>query len=248
MVGRKAARGLPVTAPRVRVGILDSGADIAHQRGCAFETGSDGSIAMVDLGPDRLKHGTTIAKAILNSTRSADFLVAQIFGDRPTTTPAIVASGLDWLVDAGARIVTMSFGLRADRPVLRDACERAISSGVILIAASPARGEAVFPAAYPDVISVSGDARLAEGEVSALRPEGHFGAYAWPEGRDQTGRPRSGGASFAVATLAAHVTHYLEHNHRATRDDVVHYLLGQARFRGPERILPQGDDQNGDAI
>jgi len=226
---------------RVQVGILDSGADVTPREACAFEARDDGDIGTAELGPDRLRHGTIIAKAIEESARSADFLVAQIFRDRPTTTPAVVAAGLDWLVDKGAQTVTMSFGLRADRPVLREACMRAVAAGVILVAASPARGGAVFPAAYPGVISVSGDARLQKGELSALGPDGHFGAYAWLEGTDETGRPRAGGASFAVATLAAHAVLYLERAPRATREDVINYLLEEARYQGPERISSNGD-------
>jgi len=233
-------------ATQVQVGILDSGADIAPKEACAFEANADGDICLSDPWPDHIRHGTIIAQAIRESTRSADFLVAQIFRHRPTTTPAVVAAGLDWLVDKGAQIVTMSFGLRADRPVLREACMRAIAAGVILVAASPARGGAVFPAAYPGVISVSGDARLQKGELSALGPDGHFGAYAWLEGTDGKGRPRSGGASFAVATLASHAVLFLERMPRATREDVIGHLAELARFRGAERILHDGGTRNGD--
>jgi hypothetical protein len=229
-----------VTAARVQVGILDSGADVAAREACAFEARDDGVICAAEPWPDYLRHGTIIAQAIEESVRSAEFLVAQIFGDRPTTTPAIVTAGLDWLVDKGARIVTMSFGLRADRPVLHEACMRAVAAGVILVAASPARGGAVFPAAYPGVISVSGDARLQKGELSVLGPDGHFGAYAWLEGTDETGRPRSGGASFAVATLACHAARFLERTPHASPADVIDYLTKQARYQGPERISSNG--------
>ncbi len=196
----------------------------------------DGAVVETVAHPDRLAHGSVIARTIADLIPEARFLAAQIFHDRMVTTPAAAAAGLDWLCKQGARIVTMSFGLRADRDVLRTACARAHEAGVILLASSPARGGPVFPAAYPDVIAVSGDARLAPGEISALDPERPvFGAHSWPSGVDGTGKPIAGGASFAVATAAAIVARALVEKLAANSADVVAYLRANARYHGAER-------------
>lgn len=58
--------------------------------------------------------------------------------------------------------------MAADRSVLRAAIARAIDSGIVVVAAMPARGEPAYPAAYPPVIGGTGDARCGLGEISVL--------------------------------------------------------------------------------
>lgn len=219
----------------VRVGVLDSGIDDPAAPARAFKADTDGRVRAFPAGPDTLGHGSMIASAVRTLAPGATFAAAQIFQGRMTTTPAAAAAGLDWLVDQGARIVTLSFGLKADRPPLRAACERATRAGVLLIAAVPARGGPVYPAAYTDVISVTGDARLDAGEISVLDSEADFGAYAWPHGTAPDGRPVAGGASFAVATVAGRAAHYLAGHGGACPDEVVAHLKSLARFKGAER-------------
>lgn len=223
----------------VLIGILDSGvgegfAPLDAQR--AFFGAADGSVEEGETELDRLEHGGVIARIIAEAAPEVRFLNAQIFHDRMTATPAAAAAGLDWLSAEGARVVTMSFGLRNDRAVLRDACARAVDAGVILLASAPARGGPVFPAAYDGVMAISGDARLGPGELSDLATEhADFGAYAWPSGVDKTGRPQSGGASFAVATVAIAVAGCLRGDPRAGYTDIMAFLKANSRYRGPER-------------
>lgn len=220
---------------RVRVGILDSGINDPAAPARAFLADADGWATDFPAGPDALSHGSLIADTVRTLAPGASFAAAQIFQGRMTTTPAAAAAGLDWLVKEGAQVVTLSFGLKADRPVLREACERAARAGVLMVAAVPARGGPVYPAAYPNVISVTGDARLEEGEISVLGTGPDFGAYAWPRGAAPGGRPLKGGASFAVATLAGRAAAFLTGHPGAFPDQIVAHLKSLARFRGAER-------------
>ena len=169
------------------VGLLDSGVEAvlsAHVRA---------SRAFVDERPaNPLGHGSALARIILNHAPHAALLDARVFGEQQRTTPELVAAGLDWLREDGARIINMSFGLRHDRAALRDAVAAAHAAGMILVASAPARGAMVYPGGYAGVIRVSGDARCGPDEISALGgdPAG-FGAC--PPGV----YCRLGGASFA---------------------------------------------------
>jgi hypothetical protein len=135
----------------------------------------------------------------------------------------------------------MSLGLNTDRAVLAAAVTRAIASGCIIVASMPARGAVVYPAAYPDVIRATGDARCAPGELSYLGP-GFFGAcprwaasgLASPGAGALAGARvgARGGASVGAAWVTRSI---LSGPNHATVSAVVAALTASARYVGPER-------------
>jgi hypothetical protein len=175
-----------------------------------------------------------VARLILAAPAPVALLSAQVFGDKGMTSPAVIAAALDWLVECGARVINLSFGLRQDRPVLARACRRALDRGVVLIAAAPARGAPVYPASYPGVLRVTGDARCGPDELSRLAStRADFGACA------QGATPLIGGASLATARVTARVAEYLAGG--GERDGVFDHLRGLARYHGPERRQAPAD-------
>jgi hypothetical protein len=202
-----------------------------------------------DGAPDLLGHGTALARIVLARAVPARLAVARIFSDRLACSPAAAAAGLAWLVDQGARVINMSFGLREDRAVLRESCERAAAAGVILFGAAPARGPGVYPSSYDGVIRMSGDARLRPGEISVLGGlQADFGACPQALEADRTKGGPVGGASFAVAHATAIALPFLAGNPVAGAADLCDYLTSIARFHGPERrtddappATPEGD-------
>jgi hypothetical protein len=163
----------------------------------------EGAILTEATTPDVLGHGTLTARMILEHAGAARLLCAQVFDERAVTTPAAVAVGLRWLVEQGARVVNLSLGLTEDRAVLRTACAEAIAAGVWLVASVPALGARVFPACYPGVVRVTGDARCRHLELAALDGERvDFGACPWPSGSPPRA-PREAGAGIAGASMAA---------------------------------------------
>ena len=226
-----------MTAP-VKVGLLDSGIErdsVATTAAARFRIDADGSVDSGPGGDDRLGHGTALARIITRAPVPIALYDAAIFQDQMVTQAAVAAAGLDWLTAAGVRLVNLSFGLRNDRSVLRQACERALARGVILIAAAPARGAPVFPGAYPGVIRATGDARCALGEISALGGgQADFAGHARP--LDEPGEEAVlGGASFGTAHVTAAVAEFLAQNPDARRADVVQHLSAIAKYHGPER-------------
>lgn len=220
----------------VRVGLLDSGlgGDMAGRAvaAAAFAVMDDFSVAEVPCRPDPIGHGTAIARLMTEAVPAAELLSAQVFTKGGVTSAAAVAAGLDWLRAQRAQVVSMSFGLRDDREVLRRACAAAIEADMILVAAMPARGAPVYPAAYSGVIAATGDARCAPGEISVLEA-GLFGACPRPPAA-QAGSSRIGGASFAVGHLCGVVAAALC-RHMLSVGEVAIFLDGQARYRGRER-------------
>jgi len=113
--------------------------------------------------------------------------------------------------------------------------QRALDAGCIIVAATPARGASVYPAAYPGVIRATGDARCAPHELSALRPW-LFGGCPRLEAASFTANRRaqshaSGGASIG----AAWVTHAILQEPPLAAPATVEALTARAKYRGPER-------------
>lgn len=214
----------------LRIGILDSGAAAGTGRRF-FER--EGEIADDDGLEDRLGHGTEVTRLIAAGAPDAELLHAQVFGARFTTTPALVAAGLSWLLTQGVALVNMSFGLRADREVLRRACADAAVQGVVLIAAAPAQGPPCFPAAYPGVVAVTGDARCGPGEVSDLQGrQAEFGT--WCASPEQGGGVIAG-ASVATAHFTGLAAAFLRGNSGASLQALTAEFRAAARHVGAER-------------
>ncbi|MEE4145317.1 MAG: S8 family serine peptidase [Halieaceae bacterium] len=220
--------------PELRVGLIDSGlagpssAQVVASRG--FVAGPDGDVIQTAVLEDQLGHGSALADILLQGAPGCRLLNAQVFGRELRCSAGQVAAALDWLLAQRVRLVNMSFGLREDRKVLRLACERARSAGVILVAAAPARGEPVYPASYPGVIRATGDARCTPGELSFLgTPQADFGAHV------RSGARGVAGASVGCARVSARAARFLSDSPTATCLQLIDWLAGQASYRGPER-------------
>ena len=205
----------------IRVGLVDTGVD----RSLA---GSIAAAKAFGAPPreDDFSHGTAVARIVLHHAPHARLLCAKAFGADGRAEAAAVAEALRWLTLERALLVNLSLGLAHDREILRAAVAEALAAGLILIASTPARGAPVYPAAYPGVLRVTGDARCQPGEISALGGEpADYGACA----RDLDGT--QGGASLA----AAHVTGLLARGLTTSRADAAAILARAVRYRGRER-------------
>jgi hypothetical protein len=205
----------------IRVGLIDTGiaADLAPSVAATHSFNPD-------LPATAPTHGTTVAAIILHHAPQARLLDARAFDADGRAAAAAIAAALDWLAAERAALVNLSLGLRHDRAVLRAAVAAAQSAGLLLIAATPARGAPVYPAAYPGVLRITGDARCAPHELSALGgTPADYGACP----HDLTGNP--GGASLATA----HVTGLLAWKLATGAADPHAILARTARFHGRER-------------
>ncbi|UTW02130.1 S8 family serine peptidase [Amphritea atlantica] len=231
---------------KILIGLVDSGFGFAGSP----PTGIDRVIASqafrydegIVLAPvinDQLGHGSSLLEVIADQAPQAEFAIAQIFSERLATTPAQVAAAIDWLVEQQVDLINLSLGLRNDRDVLRSACERALAAGVIVCASSPAKGDPVYPAAYPGVLRMTGDARCENPQqLSCLKTQyADFGGYV---------KARNGviGASAGCAQLTGHIGRYLSEGGAADLASVDRWLESQADYFGVEVRFPSATETN----
>lgn len=217
--------------PELRIGVIDSG-HAAHQRvagGRRFFLLPEG-IGQGPLQEDALGHGSAIIEAIGQRAPTAQVYVAQVFDRRAVTSAAQVSAALLWLLAQDVRLINLSLGLRQDRDLLRQACAAAEARGVLLCASSPAQGEAVFPASYPGVLRVTGDARCSAQQWSWLNTaQADFAACV------RGSSPGQSGASLGCAALSGHIAAYLGAHPQADKAQVRQWLQDNAHYQGPER-------------
>jgi hypothetical protein len=217
----------------LRIGVVDSGHSLAQRpqvvAGRRFYLQGE-NLAEEALCDDPLGHGSAVIDAIKRRAPSALFCVAQVFDQRGVTSALQIAAAIDWLVEQKVRLINLSLGLRQDRSLLREACAVALERGVLLCASSPAQGAAVFPASYPGVLRVTGDARCGEQEWSWLdSQQADFAACV------RGTHPGQSGASLGCGALSGHIAHYLAEHRDASNRQVIEWLRENARYRGPER-------------
>lgn len=83
-------------------------------------------------------------------------MAVKVMNDSGEGTDVTVAQGIQYAVDNGADIITMSLGVESSTTTLRDAVEYASDHRVLLVAAAGNEGSSSvsYPAAYPEVIAV----------------------------------------------------------------------------------------------
>ncbi|HVN46980.1 MAG TPA: S8 family serine peptidase [Steroidobacteraceae bacterium] len=217
-----------------RVAVIDSGvgrcAPVRLHSARRFIDGGT-HITGSELAPDPTGHGTAVARIIASAGVPIELCMAQVTDTEGRATPAAVAEALCWALAERAQLIHLSLGLRNDRAVLAGAIARAVVAGLVIVAATPARGVRTYPAAYPGVIRATGDARCTAEEISYLGTAlADFGACAVHR---SAARPAQRGASIG----AAHLTRFiLAHVPPATHPVAVSTLLARhAQYRGAER-------------
>ena len=212
-----------------KVALIDScGAWPGAVQTSAFRS-EGGTVKDVPVVADPTGHGSAIAALLASSEFKPDLIIGQVFLVPGATTPAAVGAAIDWAANHEARLIHLSLGLSADRPVIRAAVANALASGCIVVAATPARGAPVYPAAYAGVIRATGDARCEPGQWAVIDE----GTYAGCVSHASTAAGVSGrGASVGAAWITRAI---LGCPSGATRSEVAAALDAGATYRGRER-------------
>ncbi|MGE0031451.1 MAG: S8 family serine peptidase [Steroidobacteraceae bacterium] len=152
---------VPVPAPAVRIGLVDSGVDVAHPSlaGAAIQRQGCDGVSMP------AAHGTAIASLLIG--RDGEFrgvhpgaalYAADIFCGHGGGSFALLAIALDWM--ARERVPVVNISLVGAKSLLLTGIVRAMSRrGHLLVAAVGNDGPSappLFPAAYPEVVGVTG--------------------------------------------------------------------------------------------
>ncbi|WP_055552101.1 S8 family serine peptidase [Streptomyces sp. NBRC 110028] len=223
----------------VKVAVLDSGVMTNH-------VALNGKVTT---GPDFLKdglrpgdprwggHGTAMASDVLKVAPKASILSVRVIDDKEDHGGEIrqgispVAQGIDYAVDHGADVISMSlggemFGDSYDEDEV-DALARAAQKGIPVIASAGNEGDmfndASYPAGYPGVIAVAATQQNgSRAEFSTVRTYNSVAApgVAIMSAKNTGGYEPVNGTSPAAALTSGVVALMLSHNDKLTPDQV----------------------------
>ncbi len=162
------------TGKGVSVAILDTGVDYDHPDLAGNIAGGinyagwwwkDGSTNKA-YWDDKYGHGSYCAGivaaldnniGVVGVAPGASLWVVKVLGDDGNGYISDIIQGLEWCVDSGIDIASMSFGAAEYSESLANACNAAYDAGVLLVAAAGNEkgGPVIYPAAYKSVIAVS---------------------------------------------------------------------------------------------
>ncbi|WP_420143578.1 S8 family serine peptidase [Sphingobium sp.] len=206
----------------VRIAIIDSGVHPGHPHIDAarllpgYAVARDGAISEGD-SIDAMGHGTAVAAAIQDQAPTALCLPIRVFHDGLRTTARALATAIDRAVAAQVDMINLSLGTTnpAHRDLFAAAAERALSAGILIVAAYETDGALCYPGAQPQVLGVSLDWDCPR-DGHAMR-DGRYAASGHP--RPIPGVPQRRnlyGVSFAVANMTGIVA-------RGGQAQIAHY-------------------------
>ena len=108
-------------------------------------------------------HVTGILGAVTNNgigvagvTWSNKILPIKVFGSSGSTTTSVIANGITYATDRGARVINMSLAGSSSSSTLKSAVDYAYNRGVVMAAGSGNNGTLgiYYPAAYPNVLAI----------------------------------------------------------------------------------------------
>jgi len=229
---------------KVRIGLVDTGADTTHPALAGLHIEQRG---FAPGGVHPAAHGTATASLLAGRTGTfhgaapgASLLIADVYGTGPTGgSAAAVVRGLAWMAQEHVPVVNVS--LVGPPNASLEAVVKALSvQGTLIVAAVGNDGPAappLYPASYPQVVSVTGvDARgrvLMEagraGHVDFAAPGADMAA-ANPGNRYGAVR----GTSFAAPIVAGKLAELMNGRSPGAAQAAVSALSRQARDLGPK--------------
>jgi hypothetical protein len=236
----------PACTEGLRLGMIDTGINTGH----AALSGA--RIEVIRLGDvekgSGLQHGTAIAALLVGAPESrspglipgASLVAVDTFtqrGGSDVSDAYALVRGLDLLVGRDLDVVNMSLAGPANA-LLQRAVESAAAADVLMVAAAGNEGPragAVYPAAYPSVLAVTGVDRSRRAYRRAGQGE-HIdisapGVDVWTAASVSGARPRTG-TSYAAPFVAAAAALWLARNAGARPDAVVASLTSTAEDLG----------------
>ena len=233
----------------VMVAILDSGI-LPHQ---LFD---DVYIVHIDLAGGGVEgagagHGTAVASIISGSggvAPNAELFVVRVLDDAGAGHSFHAAEGVVQAVDQGVKIINMSLGLYQDTALIRNAVRYAHERGVLMVASAgnDAYLGLPYPAAYPEVISVTAiDATHKQAIFPNQSDQIDFAApgVGILAAQDETGTTfftgTSAAAPFVSGTLAALVSADPERSSKETVD-LLRRHLNDAGAIGEDQVYGGG--------
>jgi thermitase len=191
---------------------------------------------------DSLGHGTQMALITAGLIRpdgvrvgldtQTPIIPIRAFDDNGFTSNFHIMNSIDFAIEHGAKVLSLSWGSETRSDFLESAMDYADSKGLIIVASAgnEPTGKPVYPAAYPSVIGVGAIGR--DGKPWDSSNYGDFvtlyapGFASLPVG--YKGDPGLyAGTSISAAFVANLVAEVLSRNPEASRQDVIKALTGR---------------------
>lgn len=190
-------------------------------------SGTEATPTRAPLAP-ALLHGRAVAAAMRAVCPAIRIVAFPVFDGRLSASRATLRRALREALDSDADILHCSFGFREPDEGTRALFARAVARFALVVASAPARGERVFPAAWPGVVGASGDARCTGDEYSRLgTPTVDFAACP------RVAAHAPAGASVGAARVTGFAARLVGQGLRG-RGALLERLAAGARFVGPE--------------
>ena len=116
---------------------------------------------------DKYGHGTHVAGIVAAKADNkigvagvcpeCSILDVKVLNDSGSGSSSVIANGISWAADNGAKVINMSLGQRVSSRTLEAAVNYAWNKGVVIVAAAGNAGTQakIYPGAYPNVIAVA---------------------------------------------------------------------------------------------
>ncbi|HHV25777.1 MAG TPA: S8 family peptidase [Tissierellia bacterium] len=173
------------TGKGVKVAVLDSGIDIRHN-----DLNVRGGYSVFNDSPysDGNGHGTHVAGTIAALDNSigvkgvaynVDLYAVKVLNSYGSGSLSGIAKGIEWSIKNNMDILNMSLGTSTHSSILKDWCDLAYDSGLLVVAAAGNSGNAAgigdtvdYPARYSSVVAVAAtDSSNKRGSFSAHGPD-----------------------------------------------------------------------------
>ena len=159
----------------VKVAIIDTGIDKDHPDLQANVKGGINFVSNPSWRPANSKkwdddngHGTHCAgivaavdneEGVIGVAPEADLYGVKVLDRTGSGYISDIVAGIEWSVDNGMQVISMSLGLSSHIVPLHSACDTACDAGIVVVAAAgnsgPSDNTVIYPAKYDSVIAVS---------------------------------------------------------------------------------------------
>ncbi|MEU2249045.1 S8 family peptidase [Streptomyces sp. NPDC019224] len=169
LTGATTAHRAGLDGSGVKVAVLDSGVDADHPD-LAGRVAASKTFVGTPATDDRTGHGTHTASTVAGTgaesrgayagmAPEADLLIGKVLGDDGSGSLSGIVNGMEWAVDQGARVVSMSLGSDGDTACAGpgvEAVERLSDKALFVIAAGNAsvHGSVSTPGCAPSALTV----------------------------------------------------------------------------------------------
>ena len=139
----------------VTVAVLDTGID-EHNQGLADRVVAEANFTDSPTNDDLYGHGTHMAGTVAAIAPECRLMNIKVADDTGRCEASVVARGIIWAVDRGARIINISLCMKSS-PDLEEAVDYAWSQGAVIIAAAGNTGRSTpsYPAYYANCLAVA---------------------------------------------------------------------------------------------